>query len=93
MSLCNEQNLSQAILRYLLRHPNAQDTLEGISEWWILEERIIQKYVEVQAAIKKLVGEGFVIEKRIPHAGVFYCLNRDKKELIKELIDEENGSA
>lgn len=90
MSLCNDKNVSQQILRYLLRHPNARDTVEGISEWWILEEKIIQRYSEVQQALTKLVGQGFVLEKRIPNAGVFYCLNKDKKSLIKEIV--ENGN-
>lgn len=93
MSFNNQQNLSQAILRYLVRHPNAQDTLEGISEWWILEDRIIQKYAEVQEALTFLVGQGFVLEKRIPNAGVFYCLNIEKKRQIEKLVATKKNQA
>lgn len=90
MSLNDHQNLSQAILKYLLRHPDAQDSVEGISEWWILEERIMQKYAEVQKALKILVGQGFVLEKRTVNNGVFYCLNKAKKNQIEELLDNAN---
>lgn len=91
MYLCESKNVSQEVLRYLLRHPNAQDTLEGISEWWLLEERIIQKYTEVQEALKKLIEQGFVLEKRMPNGRLIYCLNKDKKNLIKEFIrNQEN---
>ena len=86
MFLGDPKNVSLEVLRYLLRHPNAQDTLEGISEWWILEERIIQKYAEVQQALKKLVEQGFVLEKQMPQGRVIYCLNKKKKNLIKEFI-------
>lgn len=74
---------------YLLRHPNAQDTLEGISEWWILEETIIQKYSEVQEALGKLVGLGLILEKRVPNAGVFYCLNKKKRKQIQKIAEQE----
>ena len=28
-------NIAQEILRYLERHPDAKDTLEGIAQWWL----------------------------------------------------------
>jgi len=30
----------QEILEYLRKHPEASDTLEGIAEWWLLNQRI-----------------------------------------------------
>ena len=75
-------------MRYLLRHPNAQDTLEGISEWWLLEERLVQKYAEVEEALTKLVGKGFVLEKRLFNSDVIISLNKAKKNLIEEIIDD-----
>ena len=31
-------HVAKAILAYLLEHPDAQDTLAGIAEWWLPEE-------------------------------------------------------
>ena len=83
------KEVSREILRYLLRHPDAQDTLEGISEWWLLEETIIRKYAEVEAALTKLVDRGFVLEKRVVNLGTLYCLNKIKAEQITEIVLEE----
>jgi hypothetical protein len=90
MSLsAKNKNVSQEILRYLLRHPDAQDTLQGISEWWLLEERIMRKYAEVEAALEGLVNVGFVLEKRVANVGTLYCLNKIKRNQIEKVIDSE----
>lgn len=89
MSFLEQKEVSQGILRYLLRHPDAQDTLEGISEWWLFEERIIQKIAEVQNALEKLVTQGFILEKQTSDASVLYRLNKRKKNLIKKIVDDE----
>jgi len=36
----SNEDISLKILAYLLNNPNAQDTLEGISEWWLLDQDI-----------------------------------------------------
>lgn len=87
-SIAENKNVSQEILRYLLRHPDAQDTLEGISEWWLLEETIRRKYAEVESALLTLVRLGFVLEKPIVNVGTFYCLNHSKKNEIRKLIEK-----
>ena len=83
------KEVSREILRYLLRHPDAQDTLEGISEWWLLEETILRKYAEVQAALATLVDRGFVLEKRVVNLGTLYCLNKVKSDQITKIVLEE----
>lgn len=90
MSLCNQEKVSQEILRYLLRHPDAQDTFEGIFEWWLFEEKLVRKYSEVQGALTKLVSDGFVLEKRLQNSNVLYCLDKSKKNLIEEIIEDES---
>ncbi|MBC7901552.1 MAG: hypothetical protein H7070_16035 [Saprospiraceae bacterium] len=89
--MSNRTQVSHEILRYLLRHPDAQDTLKGISEWWLLEERLIQKYTEVEEALVKLVSRGFVLAKRTPESGTLYCLNKGKANVIKKIIEGSNN--
>ena len=83
------KEVSREILRYLLRHPDAQDTLEGISEWWLFEEMLIRKYAEVEAALASLVNRGFVLEKRVVNLGTLYCLNKVKADQITEIVHED----
>lgn len=47
-----------AILQYLHDHPQAKDSLEGISQWWVGQEQ-----VTVEKALKFLVKVG-VLQKR-----------------------------
>src|SRR5262245_39788913 len=44
------------ILAYLVHHPKAQDTFEGIVEWWLLERYIERQRAAVEAAMEELVG-------------------------------------
>jgi hypothetical protein len=49
-----------AILSYLSDHPQAQDTMEGIVEWWLLEQRIKRATTQVKSTLAQLVAEGLV---------------------------------
>jgi hypothetical protein len=84
------EEISNAILHYLLKHPQAQDTLEGIIHWWILEERIYQRTLEISEVLKSLVEKGFLIEKKISSSDVLYSLNIKKKCLIETIVRKNN---
>jgi hypothetical protein len=49
------------ILAYLVHHPRAQDTFEGILEWWLLERYIERQRVALEEAIEELVTSGLVL--------------------------------
>ena len=67
--------LWQELVQYWVQHPEAQDTLEGIAEWWLLEHRIQQATADLKAALQGLVREGFVSEHLQPDGRVSYGLN------------------
>ncbi len=48
------------ILTYLRRNPDAGDTLEGISRWWLEYEKIDSTTEEVSVVLEKLIKEGKV---------------------------------
>lgn len=60
------------ILEYLARHPQAQDTVEGIAEWWILEQRAHTSVAQVKAALERLVARGLVAAQTSREGRVFY---------------------
>ena len=60
-SVSNVRNeLADEILRYLLEHPEAKDTIDGIADWWLTERRVRQGIAEVEAALRHLVDRGLV---------------------------------
>ena len=66
--------LAHHILRYLREHPEAQDTIEGITVWWVSERAIKLWLPQVRKALATLVRDGY-LEKRIAAGGnVFYRL-------------------
>jgi hypothetical protein len=58
----SRKDISQEILEYLCKHPDASDTLEGITEWWLLNQRINYEMKKVKNAIVELVKVGRLIE-------------------------------
>jgi len=57
-------SVAREILTYLREHPSAEDTLEGVVEWWLLETHIRRTTVEVKAALEELVASSLVIVQR-----------------------------
>jgi len=62
------------ILRYLLEHPEAQDTIDGIADWWLTERRVRQGIDEVQVALRSLVDRGLVEAVVHEDGRCHYCL-------------------
>ena len=60
----NEAALARKILGYLERHPQAQDTLEGIAQWWLLEQEIRVQISRVKASLDWLVKGRLVARRR-----------------------------
>lgn len=78
------------ILAYLADHPQAQDTVEGIVEWWLLEQRLKQAVAQVQTALDQLVAEDLVIAREGPTGRVAYRSNRKRLREIYQLLRENS---
>jgi hypothetical protein len=78
------------ILSYLVEHPEAQDTLEGIVEWWLLERAIKFQKTQILKAITELVAKGLVIEHKGGDSQTHYRINRNQLERIQKLIQQQN---
>lgn len=56
--------VAEQIKRYLAEHPNAADSLKGISKWWLAQQNLNYPPEKVQAALDYLVDVG-VMRKSI----------------------------
>ncbi len=75
MSEKHEQ-LSELIVSYLGKRPEAQDTLEGIANWWLTFERIDLSTNAVAQALEGLVRQGIVTLRISGDGTVLYGLSR-----------------
>jgi len=88
--------IADKVLAYLLEHPQAQDTMEGIVEWWLLEQRIRCAIADVETALSDLVKNDFLITHQRADGRISYELNREKEEEIRQHLREAqttNGAA
>jgi hypothetical protein len=74
------------ILRYLIQHPDAHDTLEGIVEWWLLDQHIQEETGKVGQALEELVDHGFVEEHRREGDESEFSVNAAKRDEIVNFV-------
>jgi len=60
------------ILDYLAMHPEAQDTLDGILHWWVLDACVKKWAPKIAETVAKLVEQSFLEEKPSPDGQTFY---------------------
>jgi hypothetical protein len=87
----DESTIGNEILLYLIDHPKAQDTLEGIVEWWLLERQIKFQTARVKEALSQLVAKGFILEKKGPDARIQYRIRQSKYKEIQALFKQKVG--
>jgi hypothetical protein len=73
----------RGILQYLVEHPEAKDTREGIYKWWLPEGHGDRGRDEVQKALDLLTSKGWLTKRgRIPQKEI-YGINKDRLQEIK----------
>ena len=79
------------ICSYLRKHPVAEDTLEGIAEWWLEAEKIESSVDEVADALESLVQKGIVsIRKTQSGINLYRLAVLDRPVLGKKKQPREN---
>jgi hypothetical protein len=79
------------VLTYLLEHPAAQDTVEGVRDWWVEKVRVTQQTKQVQAALAELVALGLVRERVGRDGRVHYRVDRRKLREMRRLLNQRNA--
>ncbi len=79
-------HVAKAILAYLLDHPDAQDTLAGVAEWWLPEEDANTQLAIVKDALDQLVTQELVLERRSKDLQTHYRINDQRLKEIEQLV-------
>ena len=84
------QKIAYHILAYLAENPDAQDTLKGISEWWLSGHPGRPNEAAVKEVVASLVKGGLVLG---PHEGTqTYKVNRQRLKEIEALLTRFRSS-
>jgi Fe2+ or Zn2+ uptake regulation protein len=57
-----DEQLAAAILGYLSEFPNAAETPEGVTEWWLPRQEVRVQVEAVSRALEALVARGLLEE-------------------------------
>ena len=89
MHMCapDERQIARDILGYLSAHTAAQDTFDGIVEWWILEQRIKRETRHVQKVLNELVARKLLSSHTASDSRTHYRINRRKVKEIRSVLD------
>lgn len=74
--------VASQILAYLSTHEGGQDTITGIAEWWLLEQRIQHVIIQVNQAVAELVASGLVLQRTGLDRQTHYRLNRRRRTAV-----------
>ncbi len=91
MCRVEKAQLTHDVLAYMFEHQDAQDTLEGIIEWWLVEQEIKHQIVAVKDVLAGLVEKNLIIEHRGPDSRYHYRVNRSKEKEILVLLEQPDG--
>lgn len=78
--------LALQILSYLAANPEANDTVEGIEQWWLLEQRIHEQTARVERALSELAAAGLVAASRGADGRTRYRLAPGREPEIGALL-------
>jgi hypothetical protein len=82
--------IERNILEYLADHAEAQDTLEGVVEWWLLQQAIRSRTADVADVLADLVARGILIEHTRAGARTYYRVNEHRRADIARLVGRDD---
>ena len=88
MGAITEAVLFRDVLECFARFPHRQDTLQGIAQWWLMENRVEWAVTEVQTALNALVECGFVIARRTRDGQMHYKANPAARDAIAAMLEK-----
>jgi hypothetical protein len=84
-----DESLVRLILQYLVEHPDAKDTPEGIQKWWLPEGASHRSRDEVQSALNLLSSQGWLMRRQTRQSEEIYGINKNEFAAIRRFLGWE----
>jgi hypothetical protein len=76
----DKARIAREIISYLSAHPDAQDTLDGIVQWWLRERKSNQHTTLVKEVLADLVTQGLIEKNQKEGETPYYRIRPKHKE-------------
>jgi len=76
------------ILRYVVAHPKAKDTVSGIEKWWLSKSTRREGKRKIEESLNRLVYRGWLVARSSPQAETIYSLNENGLPEIRQFLGE-----
>lgn len=74
----DDDEIRRSVLAYLQSHPQAADTLRGVVNWWLPQQRYENNCLRIEHVLAALVAEGLLHRDRLPDGSVLYALTEQR---------------
>jgi hypothetical protein len=78
--------MASEILNYFVRHPEAADSLEGLTRWRLMNEVVRRKLDETEAALEWLVAQGYLMSSVSPGGAATFRLNPERIDDARQFL-------
>jgi hypothetical protein len=82
----SNEKVTREILGYLLEHPDAKDTVDGVIKWWLPEDLVDRGKKTVQEVLEILVSRGWLTERNVTSSEKIYGMKKDRLEEIENFL-------
>jgi hypothetical protein len=74
------------LLGYVIAHPEAKDTIDGIEKWWLAKSVCLEEKRKLEKILNLLVSKGWLNGRHSP-AGTIYSMNESRLAEIKRFVE------
>ena len=82
-----EQRVAQLLFRYMVDHPEAKHTTEGIAKWWILEQKLEEEMAVIKNVISHFIDVGLLKEVELPQKKNYLKINLEKINQCRKILN------
>ena len=87
-SSADSDYIHELILAYLLDHVDAQDSLEGIVQWWLTRQHITFQTAQVKKVLARLVHKDLIVQIGHGDQRDHYRINPARVAEIKKQLED-----
>jgi Fe2+ or Zn2+ uptake regulation protein len=87
-----QEQVIREILQYLVKHPDAKDTAEGVLKWWLADGHRWGRR-DVQKALDLLTAKGWLTKRGTVPSKEFYGIKKNRLQEIRSFLQQSGASS